>query len=78
MQDNNIKNTGELELWINISNLTNLSLLTLDLENNKVSGGFYHRISEYLGLLTLLNYLHLSLKNNLALDYYLAEIEKGL
>ena len=78
LESNNIKNTGELELWISTSNLTNLSLLTLDLENNKVSGGFYHRISEYLGLLTLLNYLCLNLKNNLALDYYLAEVEKGL
>ena len=48
LQYNNIKNVGAMELWIAISNLTKLTHIVLDLEKNKVSGGFYHRISEYL------------------------------
>ena len=78
LEYNNIKNIGELELWIGINNLVSLTKLTLDLTKNKVSGGFYHHISSYLGKLSLLNYLHLSLANNLVLDYYFAELEKGL
>ena len=49
MEYNNIKNSGELELWISLSNLINLTCLNLSLENNKVSGGFNHHVSEYLG-----------------------------
>ena len=49
LEYNNIKNSGELELWISLSNLSNLTWLDLNLENNKVSGGFNHYVSEYLG-----------------------------
>ena len=57
-----------MELWKNLGNLSNLTLLTLDLyfceEYNKISGDLDHHISEYLDKLNNLKYLGLNLGYN--------------